>query len=57
MKKLRKGTGGKEERLKVQDGMMLIEKEAVGKRWTEYKDSLLFVKEDREPVIVAVMES
>ena len=54
VKRLRGGASGKEERVKAEDGRMLIEKDAVRKRWAEYFERLLNVEEDREPEIVAV---
>jgi len=54
VKRTRKGTSGKEERVKAENGRLLIEKDAVRKRWAEYFERLLNVEEDREPEIVAV---
>ncbi len=54
VKRLQKGTSGKEESVKAEDGTMLIEKEAVRKTWAECFEGLLNVEEDREPKTVAV---
>jgi len=54
VKRTQKGTSGKEERVKTENGRLLIEKDAVRKRWAEYFERLLNAEEDREPEIVAV---
>ncbi len=54
VKRLRKGIYGKEESVKAEDGTILIEKEAVRKRWAKYFEESLNEEEDREPEIVAV---
>ena len=40
--------------MKTEDGIMLVEKEAVKERWAEYFEGLLNVEEDRKSEIVAV---
>jgi len=54
VKRTRKGTSGKEERVKTEGGRLLIEQDALRKRWAEYFERLLNVEEDREPEIIAV---
>ena len=43
---------GNEERMKAEDGPMLIEKEAVKEKKAEYYEGLLKLEEDREAEIV-----
>ena len=54
VQRIRKGTSEKEERVKTEDGTMLVEKEGFKKRWAEYYQVLLHVEKDREAEIVAV---
>lgn len=49
-----KWTTGKEERVKAENGTLLIERDVVRKGWTEYFKRLLDVEEKRDPVIIAV---
>ncbi len=52
---LRRGTAGKEEGVNAEDGVVLIEKDVVGRRWTEYFKRLLNIRvEGRKPVIITV---
>ena len=43
-----------EERLKTENGTMLVEKKAIKERWVEYFELMLNVEEDKEAKIVAV---
>jgi len=54
VKRMWKGTSRKEERVKAKNVRLLIEKDAVRKRWAEYFERMLNVEEDREPEIAAV---
>ena len=54
VKRIRKGTSRNEERVKAEDGRMLVEKDEVRERWAEYFEGLLNVNEGREAEIVAV---
>ena len=54
MNRVRKGRSGKVECVKDENGQMLIEKEAVSKRWAGYIEDLLNVDDDRPAEIVAV---
>lgn len=47
-----KGTSGKEESMRAEDGRMLIEKDAASKRQAEHFEGLLNVKEARQLEIV-----
>ena len=53
---MRKGATGKEERVKAEDGTLLVDKGAVERRWAEYFEDLLNVEDlnEDEVVIVAV---
>ena len=47
LERIRKGTPGNEERMKADDGIILVEKEAVRERWADYFEGLLNVDEAR----------
>lgn len=53
VKWLSKGTVGKDEMMKSENGAVVMEKDAVRKRWPEVMERLLMC-EDREPVVVVV---
>ena len=54
VQRTRKETSGNEEKVKRDNGTMLVEKKAVKERWVEYFDGLLNVEEDREADIIVV---
>ena len=54
VKRVRKGKDGKEERVKAEDGTVLVEKQAVEERWAEYFEGLLNEEEESETDIGAV---
>ena len=53
--RIRKGTSRNEEKVKIENSTMLVEKEAAKERWAwaKYFEGLLNVKEDGETEIVA----
>ena len=55
VKRIRKGTSNREERVKDEDGSLLVERKAVERRWVEYFERLSNVQDNREAVI-SVME-
>ena len=55
VKRVRKGTSNREERVKDEDGSLLVERKAVERRWVEYFERLSNVQDNREAVI-SVME-
>ena len=54
LQRIKKGTFGNKERVKREDGTILVEKEAVKERWVEFFEVLFNVEEDKEVEIVAV---
>ena len=54
VERIRKGTSGNKEKVKIADDTMVVEKEAVKVRQAQYFEKLLNVEEDREAKIVAL---
>ena len=54
LKEVRKGESRREEAVKDENGQVLVERDAVKRRWVGYFGGLLNVQDEREAVIVAV---